>query len=122
MERRLKCRSKNPAEQVKKDILNRLRSNPRIDAVWKEQEYLEVVIHGVTVPRGYTVPSLGAELRAALEKLNSGKLSLRNPVFLAAPMTKIDKASLRVLLLSPDTTILKAPTLEAPTPEGIQDL
>ena len=112
MERTLKCRLGNPIKQVKEDILNRLRDNPGIDAVWKQQEYPEVVIYGVVVPRGYTVASLGAELRAALEKLNPGKLSPRNPVFLAAPMTKTDKASLRVSLLSSDTTTLKAPTLE----------
>ena len=68
------------------------------------------------MPRGYTVASLGIELWAALEKLNPGKLSPRNPVFLVAPITKTEKASLRVSLLSPERT------LRAPTPEGIRDL
>ena len=117
MERTLKCRLGNTAKQVKEDIINRLRNNPGIDAAWEQQEHSEVVIHGVVVPREYTVASLGAELRAALEKLNPGKLGPRNPVFLAAPMTKTDKASLRVSLLSPETTTLKAPTLE-----GIREL
>ena len=117
MERTLKCKLENSIKQAKEDILNRLQDNSGIDAVWEQQEYPEVVIHGVTVPRGYTVASLGAKLRAALEKLNPGRLSPRNPVFLVAPMTKTNKASLRVSLLSSDTT-----TLKAPTPEGLRDL
>ena len=117
MERTLKCRTEKSLEDTKKTILERLRNNPGVDSAWEKQEYQDVVIHGVTVPRGYTVASLGIEMRASLEKLNPGKLSPRNPVFLAAPMTKTYRASLRVSLLSSKTTKLRAPT-----PEGIRDL
>ena len=120
MERKLRCRTEKTMEATRDTILAKLRNNPGIDTVWEQAEYAEVVIHGVVVPRGYTVASLGVELRAALEKLNPGKLGPRNPVFLAAPMTKTDKASLRVCLST------RIPTenmkLKAPTPGGIADL
>lgn len=95
-------------------------TNPGVDTTWDPAEYAEVVIHGVVVPRGYTVASLGAELRTALEKLNPGKLGPRNPVFLAAPMTKTDKATLRVCLNT--GTLPENMKLKAPTPDGIADL
>ena len=117
MERKIRCRTEKTVEDTKSAILNRLRTDPGIDSVWEQEDYAEVVIHGVTVPRGYTVASLGAELRTALENLNPGKLGPRNPVFLAAPMSKTDKATLRVSLLTPETT-----TLKAPTPSGIREL
>ena len=118
-EREIRCRTTKSMEDTKDALMASFKRKPgTIENVWNPEDFAEVVIHGVVVPGGYAVPSLGPKMKRILGKLNPGSIGPRDPTFLYAPMTKITTGTLRVCLK--DNNIPRK--LKIPTLNGTQEV
>lgn len=122
LERKIKFRTQKTEVETRTVIASQFGKKGRngiISRIFKAEDYMEVVVHGVNVPGGYTTSSLETEMRAKLEKLNPGMIGPRNPVFLSAPMAKKATATLQVCLKQgPGGT---PPRLKVPIPGGVAE-